>query len=132
MRKLLPNLVRLVPFFILLGVLLNTIIYKCSNNYLVQDKYWVSGILIVCNAILYFYRFKIGVWVTSILIILSIFNVLNFFDQVYKSDVYIQNPIFGKISTPVVDERLLLVFLLTIILNFKIHKEVIRWVVKRI
>jgi hypothetical protein len=90
----------------------------------------VPAVLFIFNAIIYFYRFKIGILFTSMLIVLGIFNVVHFFYVTEESSFWIGIKIFGKISTPAVDERLLLIFILAVILNFGTHKEIVMRIIK--
>jgi len=113
------KLIQTAPFLILMIVLINTMIFKYVNNYAIENKYLISAILLIFNAILYFYNFKFGILITSGLLLFGIFNILNFFISL-ETEKYSLRFIF-KISTPAYDPRLLLIFIFSLIVNFRVH-----------
>jgi hypothetical protein len=74
-KKEIPNM---IPYLILLSGFIYSCLFKKGE---VQSnlKEQVAGASLIINLVIYFIRFKYGILVTGVLLILSIFQLLKFF-----------------------------------------------------
>lgn len=111
------KLIHLLPFLLLLLLVLYTSYSIIFQNNFISIKHIIGLSLIIFNSTLYFYKFKFGVIVTGIIYILSMLNVIALFPTIiYKSYFLRIGDI--KISTPFLEVRIIIFFVIYMILNY--------------
>jgi hypothetical protein len=107
---------RLVPFFILGGILIVTWYAILKNDYTPSNKHWAALILFVINLVFYFFTTRHAVLLTGVILILAVFNVLAFFVDISFNSFFIK---FGRIelSTPDIQWKAVILLLFYCIVN---------------
>ena len=115
MKKTIP---RLIPFLILAGITVYSLVEFIVNSYIPTWKHYVAFVLIVINAILLFYRIRPAVLATGVILVLGTFNMLSFFAVTNTVSYGI-----GSISTPEMQLSMLGLLVLYGFLNFHFFVE---------
>ncbi|PQA56754.1 hypothetical protein C5O19_15545 [Siphonobacter curvatus] len=125
-KKILPILPILLLVLIEVFTLINVYIFK--NGELDTEQY-IAILCLVFNILTYMKSYGIGVLLTGIILVLATFNIRCFFTVIKYNRlsffVKINNE-KSQISTPEFHAETLFIFMLYIVLNYKIWYNIIR------
>jgi len=114
--------VRIIPFIVLMIILANTLYSKLSNNYSIESKYLVSGVLLWLNLIFYKFNYKAAIFLTLIIILLAMFNSIWVFYSIDEFWFSLLKNSNGNwlIKAPGIDLRMLLILFSHLLINSKL------------
>lgn len=113
------KIVRLIPFIILWILLITTWISIWKGNYIGTLKHQIALMMLIINLVVYFFRFKLSLMLTGLILILLTFNLIAVSFRIEATSFY-----FGiggiELSTPYIQgwSLLLLILYLCINLNY--------------
>jgi hypothetical protein len=107
---------RLTPFLVIAIILSYTWYVIITNEFFATTKHQIALGIFVVNIAVYFIKFKYGVLLTGLFLILATFNLLALFPEIIYSSFFLG--IRGKgFSTPSIQGKSLLLFIFYLILN---------------
>ena len=109
----LQKFIRMIPFFILCGVMVNTWFQFISGIYISSWYHITALVLVIINAVVYGIRYKTGLLMTGIVLLLGITNGVCFFSGMERSSIGI-----GGLESPPIQETALLLLLIYCFFNF--------------
>ena len=71
--------VSLIPFFAICGCLLASWVDFIFGGYIASPVHYATAAVVILNGILYFIRFKVGIWMTGGILLAGIANVISFY-----------------------------------------------------
>lgn len=110
--------IRLIPFLILWILLLGTWFNILKGNYIATLKHQVALLLLTVNLVGYFFRFKLSLILTGVILLLLAFNLLAVSFKIEATSFYLG---IGKLelSTPYMQSWSLLLLILFLCINLK-------------
>jgi len=111
------KILRLSPFLVV-GVILSVSWFMILTSDLDAGiKQYLGLIIFIVNLLIYFYRFRIGLFVTGLMLLLASFCVISFFSYVSYNQPGIAFD-EAKLRLPKIQLPSLFIFILYLILNF--------------
>lgn len=108
------KLLNLIPFLILLAFTIVTWIDILTVTHAGKIRHFIGGGLVLMNAVLYFFSFRVGVLLTGITLLLAVINMVAFTISINTWQFSI-----GSLKFPVFQPLALLLFAFFLILNLK-------------
>lgn len=106
---------QLLPFIIMGIILCYSFYCFIFEIYGYSMRHILALVLFLANIIVYRIKFRIGILITGVLILFSIFNAITLFPSVFSFYLFINPGV--RLSTPGIDLRVLLLLILYCICN---------------
>jgi hypothetical protein len=110
------KLLNLIPLIVLSTIEISTILSFVLANEPIDGKILYTSISTVILYVILLVRFKIGLFATGLLIVLSVFGILTFFKTVSTTSYFFRVGSF-ELMTPYVDLRAFGILLLFVVCN---------------
>jgi hypothetical protein len=117
------RILSLIPFLIISFIILYTWAEIFKTNYTATFKHYVTLLLIMTNGVCYLVKYKLGIILTAIILILATFNLLSFYTVTQTSSLGI-NLGNREIKTPEIQLSSLFLLLLYCVINFN---SLVKW-----
>ena len=114
------KLIETIPFMIIVITFLITLFHFKDDFSLLHPKHIYSGIGILITISFYFFRFNWGVLVTSILILLALFNQISFYYEIKSSSYFLKYSGSTLLCSPSIQWKSFVLLVLHYALNFKV------------
>src|SRR5262249_39691142 len=72
------KLISLIPFLIVCGCVVASWVDFLFNGYAAEPAHYLALGLVAVNAVVYFIRFRVGIWMTGGILLVGIANVVSF------------------------------------------------------
>jgi hypothetical protein len=106
------KIVSLIPFMAMLGCLAATWINFIFGDYIASSRHFITLGLVLLNCILYFIRFRPGIWMTGAILFFGIANVISLSSGVNT---------FSVMGSPQIESRSFMILILYGVIDFGIY-----------
>lgn len=110
------SILRLLPFLIVFVILIFTWCSLITSNFEAQYKHYLGLSFFLITTILYFIKFKYGLYGTLLFLLLATFNFIAIFPKIITSSAFIRVSDV-KISSPSLNMYALLILIFYLVVN---------------